>query len=216
MDKDINTPGLFKKLCANRWAWLAGGVLVGMITFIAYRAAIAKDTSVHYHANFAVYVNGKQEKFEGPGFYEEVAACNTHDHDDVKSHAHMHGNVNHAVHVHASGITWGDFFANLGYTLGDTVLSDGKNVYSETPDGQKLHFILNGKHIDTIANQIIKSEDVLLIEHGQENDLAMQEHHNAIPKDAHQLNVTKDPSACSGGQPFNMQSRLKEALGLTD
>src|SRR3982751_3379808 len=77
------------------WLWLVVGLVVGILGFIVYRAAVAKDTDVHYHANFALYINGQQDKFEGPGFYEEVAACNVHNADDLASRAHMHANINH-------------------------------------------------------------------------------------------------------------------------
>jgi len=190
------------------------GVLVGIAGFIVYRAAVAKSPFVHYHANFGVFINGEQQKFAGPGYYEEVTTCNVHNADDVKSRAHMHDNINHVVHVHDHGVTWGDFFNNIGYTVGDKVISDGSNVYVDGQDGNALTFMLNGQRVTTVADLVIKSEDVLLVNYGADNDQALQQHYAAIPKDAHHYNVTADPAACSGGDKFDMKARLKEALGL--
>ena len=196
--------------------WFLIGLIVGLLGFLAYRVAVAKNPNTHYHANFAVWINGKQDTFAGPGYYEEVTACDVHNHDDVKGHAHIHGNINSVVHVHADGVTWGDFFANLGYTLGDNLISDGNKVYTTDQDGNHLVFMLNGRPVENIANTVIKSEDVLLIDYGQDSQAALQQHYDSIPKDAHHYNVTKDPAACSGGQTFDLKARLKDALGFGD
>ncbi len=177
---------------------------------------MAKNPNLHYHANFAVYINGKQDTFEGPGYFEEVSACMDHGHSDVKGRAHMHDNLNHTIHVHDDDVTWGDFFANLGYSLGDNVISDGRNVYVNSQDGKHLIFLLNGQKVSSIANVVIKSEDVLLINYGDASAEAQKQNYDSIPKDAHRYNVAKDPAACSGSQTFDLKARLKDALGFVD
>ncbi len=216
MDKETTAPSTNKKPQINRWLWLVSGLLIGAALFVIYRALVSQNEVVHYHANFAVYVNGKQDKFEGPGYYEEVTTCNVHDHNDLKSRAHMHGNNSHVVHVHADSVTWGNFFANLGYAVGDNVISDGHTAYVEGQDDKHLTFMLNGQKVDSIANQIIKSEDVLLIDYGNDSDTTLKQYFEGIPKDAHKFNVTADPAACSGGETYDVKSRLKDALGFTD
>lgn len=204
-----------KKARVPKWAiWLLL-ILFGALLMVAFRFATIKDTSVHYHANFGLYVNGQQDKFQGPGYYEEVTACNAHNHEDLASRSHMHDNVNTVVHVHDHSVTWSDFFANLGYTLGDTVLVTEKGTYVDGQDGNKLTFILNGQPVTKIANTIIKSEDVLLINYGKDDATTIQSHYAAIPKDAHHYNVTKDPAACQGGENLTPLNRLKQALGFT-
>lgn len=198
----------------SRLAWLVAGIILGIVLFVAVRTATAKNPYTHYHANFAIYINGQAEKFEGPGFYEEVAACNVHNADDLKSRVHMHDNVAHAVHVHDTGVSWGDFFSNIGYTVGSSVLSDGSNTFVNGQDSKKLSYLLNGKPVSDISSTVIKSEDVLLIDYGDDTDQQMQKHFESIPRDAHHLNVTKDPSACSGNSNFDLKARLKQALGM--
>lgn len=190
-------------------------ILIGALLMVAIRYATIKDTSVHYHANFGLYVNGQQDQLQGPGYYEEVTACNVHDHEDVASRTHMHENVNHVIHVHDHSVTWADFFANLGYTLGDTVLVTEKGTYVNGQDGNKLSFTLNGQPVTSIANKVIKSEDVLLINYGNDDTKTLQQRYDAIPKDAHKYNVTKDPAACQGGEDLTPFNRLKQALGFT-
>ncbi len=204
-----------RNIAHPKWALWILLILTGALLMVAIRYATIKDTSVHYHANFGLYVNGQQDQFEGPGYYEEVTACNTHNHEDVSSRTHMHENVNHVIHVHDHSVTWGDFFANLGYTLGDTVLVTEKGTYVDGQDGNKLTFTINGQPATHIANTVIKSEDVLLINYGQDDVKALQTRYDAIPKDAHHYNVTKDPAACQGGEGLTPLNRLKQALGFT-
>ncbi len=188
-------------------------VLVGAIIMVAIRFATAKNPNVHYHANFALYVNGQQDQFQGPGYYEEVTVCDAHDHNNLQSRVHMHDNINSVVHVHDHSVSWADFFNNLGYTLGDKVLVTEKGTYVDGQDGNKLSFMLNGQAVDGIANRIIGDEDVLLINYGQDDAATLQSRYNTIPKDAHHYDVTKDPAACSGGS-FSTWDRLKSALGV--
>lgn len=198
-----------------KWAvWLCL-ILIGALVMVAFRFAMIKDTSVHHHANFGLYVNGQQDQFQGPGYYEEVTACNVHNHEDLASRVHMHGNVNNVVHVHDHGVTWSDFFANIGYTLGDTVLVTEKGTFVDGQDGNKLSFMLNGQPVTHIANTLIKSEDALLINYGKDDARTLQTRYTAIPKDAHRYNITKDPAACQGGEGLTPLNRLKQALGFT-
>ncbi len=205
----------FVKIQVPKWVLLLVIFLCGVLVMITFRYVMIKDTSVHYHANFGLYVNGQKDQFKGPGYYEEVTACNTHNHEDVSSRTHMHENVNSVIHVHDHSVTWSDFFANLGYTLGDTVLVTEKGTYINGQDGNKLTFTLNGQPVTHLANTVIKSEDVLLINYGMEDAKTLQSRYEAIPKDAHQYNVTKDPAACQGGEGLTPLNRLKQALGFT-
>lgn len=194
----------------------AVGLVLAAVLTTGLRFALAKDTSVHYHANFALYINGKQDEFKSFTFYEEVAACNSHDADNPKVRVHLHDNKPHLVHVHAGGVTWGQFFENLGYTLGDNLISTDNGVYITGDDGNKLTFTLNGKKTDAIANKLISSEDVLLINYGKDDDSMLTQRYDNIPRDAGTANSTKDPSACSGGHEFTFWNRLKQALGFSE
>ena len=86
------------------------GFVGGFLWLAGLRYFIAQPEEVHYHANFAVFINGERELFELPTYYEEVAACTTAYHDNPKGRVHMHGEVNDVIHVHDARVTYGNFF----------------------------------------------------------------------------------------------------------
>lgn len=190
------------------------GLLVAFVATTAVRFSLIKNDDVHFHANFSLYINGQEDQFKSFTFYEEVATCDVHAIDDLKGRAHMHDQNGHMVHVHAHAVSWGAFFSNLGYTLGDNVIKTDNGVYISGDDGNKLTFILNGQPVNNISNTLIKSEDVLLINYGKDSDATLKQRYDAIPRDAHKANVTKDPAACSGTEGHGTWEKMKQALGL--
>lgn len=187
------------------------GFLLGIAWFIGVRFALYQKDEVHYHANFAVYVNGEKEEFNSFAYYEEVQSCGADEAFNPRNRTHMHDDINHVVHVHDEAATWGHFFANLGFTLGDEVIDTDDQLYIDGQDGE-LSFILNGTEVSTIANQAIRSEDVLLINFGTDADETLQQRYNDITKDAAEYNLRDDPSACTGGKPATFTERLKAAI----
>ncbi len=195
---------------------LGGGMfLLGALVVVGIRFAAIKDDSVHYHANFALYINGQKDEFKSFTFYEEVQACTLNDPDNVKTRAHMHDQNSGLVHVHAHGVTWGQFFDNLGYTLGNKVVATDAGVFTDGQDTNKLSFILNGEPVQTIADRVIKSQDKLLINYGNDDDKTLQNRFNSVPADAAKANTTQDPAACSGSHKLTFTDRLKLSLGLS-
>ncbi len=109
------------------------------VRFITY-----KPDSVHYHANFALYINGQREEFNNVRYYAEIASCILNNEMVPAERAHMHDNVNDVVHVEDHSATWGQFFTNIGWTMGPTaIMAPGDTIYAEN-DMSKLHLILNG------------------------------------------------------------------------
>jgi hypothetical protein len=188
--------------------------LVGAVTIVAIRFTAIKDDSVHYHANFALYVNGQKDEFKSFTFYEEVEACTLHDDDNVKALVHMHNQNPGLIHVHDHGRTWGQFFNNLGYTLGDKVIVTDSGVYATGQDDNKLSFILNGQATQAIANRVIKSGDKLLINYGKDSDQVLHDQYKTVPSDAHKANTEQDPASCSGSKKLTPWIRLKQSLGF--
>lgn len=196
---------------------LAAGFLLGLAILVGVRFATLREPDhVHYHANFALYINGKRDEFTGPGFYEEVSVCSSDNKDDPKARAHLHDNVNHVVHVHDNAVTWSAFFANLGYTLGDDVIQTEKGLYVSGKDGKKLSFVLNGQPVQFIANKVIEDQDVLLISYGKSNQATLKKQFDSVETDADEYDANKDPATCSGpgNGPLTFGERLKQSLGL--
>jgi len=182
---------------------LAGsiGIVLGVLVLLGIRFATYSGLDqVHYHANFAIYVNGVRQEFKGFQYYEETAAeiCTLHPIDSPKERAHMHDNINSVVHVEDHLVTWGNFMQNLGWGMGDDYLKTSDAMY--TNDGQgKLSFILNGKPIESVAGKIIQDKDQLLISYGTESSDQLQKEYKTVPATAVKYDTSKDPASCGAG-----------------
>lgn len=185
--------------------------LASFIWITAVRFVLYNPTTTHYHANFAIYINGEREMFDSFVFYEEVTQCGG-DAEDPKRRTHMHDDIPDVVHVHDEEVTWGHFFANLGFTLGNRAISTRSETLVEGPDND-FSFILNGEEISQIANRIIGDEDRLLIDLGSSDKAVTQSRYDKVAKTAAAYNETADPSACSGSEvDTSFTERLKKAL----
>lgn len=192
----------------------AAGFLLGAVWLVAIRFLTVKSDAVHYHANFALYINDRQDTFESPSFYEEVQACSADEHNNPKTRVHMHDNKAHLVHVHAEGVTWSQFFTNLGYVLGDNLIKTDDGIYVDGQDGNQLTYIINGDETGAIANRVIKSEDVLLVNYGKTPGADISSRFQAVTRDAGEANLTKDPATCSGDTELTPLKRLEKAVGF--
>lgn len=131
--------------------------MLGVLTLFGIRFTTYKSDDVHFHANFALYINGTKDDFKNFSFYKEVAACDVHNIDDVEARVHMHDNNPGLIHVHAHGVSWGAFFSNLGYTLGNKAVTTDAGTYIDGQDGNSLKFLLNGEKVSSIQNKLIKT-----------------------------------------------------------
>jgi hypothetical protein len=188
------------------------GLVLGSLVILGIRFATYSPKHTHYHANFAVYVNGEREEFKNPLYYQEVTACQTGDAPILpEQRAHMHDNVNSAVHVHDDGVTWGDFFTNLGWYVGPDFIRTRDGTMYETNGDSKLHIMLNGTDLTggaAISRQVIGDEDKLLVSFGNISDADLQKEYKTVPATAHKLDVSKDPASCGGSEHLTVQDRL--------
>lgn len=191
--------------------FVAVGFVLGIVWFIAVRVILYKSESVHYHANFSLFIENEQEMFEESAFYEEVSSCGSSEFDPL-TRVHMHDNISDVAHVHDGSVTWGNFLENLGFTLGDDVLYARTNTYVDGQGG-KLTFMLNGKKVQSIAGKRILSEDKLLISYSKAGD-NIDEQYAKVASSAAEYNQTADPSACSGSADEGFMDRLKIVVGL--
>ncbi len=197
----------------TRWFIGASCLIVGAAVVLGIRYFTYKPETTHYHANFALYINGQREQFKGPQYYEETEMCAVDTGMTTNERAHMHDGVNNVVHVEDHAVTWGQFFANLGWYMGPDFI-DGPGVsgmmYQATGDSQ-LHLILNGKDytgLSGLQDTVIHDQDKLLVSYGNLSQATLQQEYNAIPSTAHHYDVTQDPSSCSGHDGMTMHDRL--------
>jgi len=188
--------------------------LFGVIWLLAVRFATMShgDIHDHYHANFAVYINGERELFDNFIFYEEVQACTGDSLNDPKTRVHMHNSINHVVHVHDTAATWGHFFANLGFGLGSNYIKTDKGVFVDGASGKKLSIILNDASDGSVYNSTVQNEDKLLISYGNETEAELETQYQSIGQDADVYNEGTDPSSCSSGNTFSRSERFKKTI----
>lgn len=188
----------------NRWFIAAACFLFGALVILGIRFFTYSPESVHYHANFALYINGQRETFNSPSYYEETASCSADTAVTPTDRAHMHDNVNDVVHVEDHAVTWGQFFTNLGWYMGPNYIEgSGPNgtMYLENGNNQ-LHLILNGQDytdLGGLQNTVIHDQDKLLVSFGDLSSETLQQEYKAIPSTAHHYDVTQDPASCMGG-----------------
>ncbi len=190
------------------------GFVAGCLWLLAVRFFLAVNTETHYHANFALYIDGQKDEFDNFTFYEEVQSCSGDQLDNPRARAHMHDRINHVVHVHDNAVTWGHFFANLGYGLTNTALKTDNGVFVDGVEGKELRFLVNGEEVQTVANRVIGDQDVLLVNYGSEDSDELVRRYDDILKDADEFNQRTDPSSCSGGRPLTFGERFRQALGF--
>lgn len=198
----------------TKWFLGLSGFILGIILILGIRvAAYQPPEDIHYHANFAVYINGQREQFKAMTYYEETAATSCGASEETEStpmsRIHMHGNVNDVVHVEDSRVTWGNFFTVLGWNIGPSYVSTRDSVYQS--DGQaKVSYILNGKQVDNVANTIIGDQDKLLVNYGSQTTSELNQEYGQIQNNALKADQSKDPASCGSHEnSTSIRDRMK-------
>ncbi len=170
--------------------------------------------ATHYHANFMIYVDGQPLDLSGDRYMEEVASCYAESGGNIAPvhRAHMHEGMGNVVHVHHPGVTWGHFFANIGFAVGtDYLFTDSDRLMNEGERSLKL--VVNGFAVESIENRPILSEDRLVVSFGSESfDDVMSTHFGAVPTTAAEFNETQDPASCAGHGELTFMERLRWAF----
>lgn len=184
------------------------GILVGFLIFAGIRFFTYSPERTHYHANFAVYINGERQQFKGPQYYEDIASCSAYNDMTPEKRTHMHNNVNDVVHVHDHAVTWGAFFQNLGWAIDSDFIKTDTTLYPV--DGtHEMTFVLNGKDQPDITNKVIGDDDRLLVSYGSYDKQQITKQYDAIPKTAEKHDHTQDPASCSGSERITAKDRFK-------
>jgi hypothetical protein len=162
-----------------------------------------------------VYINGKREEFKGLQYYKEVATCSTYEGiTDPGKRAHMHDNINSAVHVHDHAVTWEQFFNNLGWTVTAHMIETDDGTRYVDDETNKVHILADGQDysgldgISSFMNTVIKDRSRLLVSYGDASDQVLQKEFQSVPSTAKKYDETKDPSSCSGDEAAPLKVRL--------
>lgn len=184
------------------------GVILGLLIFAAIRFFTYNSPQhTHYHANFAIYINGQQLKFEDPSNYQEVVSCIKDDETNPLHRAHMHDGIYDVIHVHADAVTWNQFFENLNITTDTTYLRAKNDSFISSPPNQ-VTYILNGKKIDSLNGLVINTKDKLLANYGSEDANIITQRYDSITDKAAIYNEKLDPASCGGNLTNSFSDRL--------
>ena len=186
---------------------LAGAVvgigLVGAARFVTL-AELPTSDGPHYHANFAVFLDGERLDLGAMHYMQDVAACKANpDLILAVERAHMHEGIHDVVHVHHEGATWGHFFANIGFALGDDFLITDRGERYFAEGDRTLKFVLDGLDVPSVFNSVIESEERLLISFGRESvEEILESQLPEIPSTANIFNqYHRDAGGCSASEP---------------
>lgn len=197
---------------------VGAGFLLGVLVVFGIRfATYSPPEHNHYHANFAVFINGEREEFKQPKYYEEVAICSTGTGITMpQQRAHMHDNVNAVVHVHDHATTWGQFFENLGWNIGPDFIQTADGTLYKEDDTNKLHLVINDQDytgITNLTNMVIEDRSRVLISFGEQNKESLDEQFDTVANNALRYNETTDPASCSSGhETGSFGDRLRSVL----
>ena len=199
------------KFVKTRWFLAICCVLLGALVVLGIRFATYHPDDVHYHANFALYINGKREEFKSGQYYTEIEMCKQKNVIVPQERAHMHENINNVIHIEDHAVTWGQFFTTVHYYLGPTsIAAPDDNVYSLSGDS-KLHLILNGQDytdLGGLQNTVINDKDKLLVSYGNYSDMELSAQYKAIPSTAAKYDMAKDPKSCGSHSKTSLHDRF--------
>jgi hypothetical protein len=190
------------------------GAVAGVLLLGGLRFAFAPwDAPTHYHANWAVFIDGERLDLTDERYMEDASACADRRDVQAADRVHMHDGNHDVVHVHHEGATWGHLMSVLGFGLGPDYLitDDGRRLFSE--DGRTLKFVINGLQVSEIHNRVIRPGDRLVISYGPETaDQVLAEQFPQVASNAPEYDRTYDPAGCSGPQRLPLLERLRAAF----
>jgi hypothetical protein len=189
---------------------VCGFLLLGAARFLGQSV----EHAVHYHANWAVFLDGSRLDLTGDRYMEDIAQCSADpSHQRPEDRVHMHEKNHEVVHVHASGVTWGHLLANLRFGIGDDYLITDEGARYLTDEERTLKFIVNGVAVRSIVNRPIGDQDRLLISYGSESEEDVVSSQFAqVAATAATYNVAPDPASCSGQHETGVGERLRQAF----
>jgi hypothetical protein len=187
----------------HRWAYAVvflAGAFAGVLVLSGLRFATQEpEHVVHYHANWAVFVDGARLDLGAGRYMEDVFQCSLDpSHQRPEDRVHMHEGKQDIVHVHAAGVTWGHFLANLGFGVGEDYLDTDRGRL-QNEGARTLKFVLNGRSVGSIRNLAIGDMDRLLISYGPESiEEVAGAQYARVSQDAAEYNHRPDPASCAG------------------
>lgn len=171
------------------YIWIA--ILLAVLFFAGYIYAGSMYIPPHFHANFALYIDDERFDFSDDAYMEDVAGCSLTGKMYPEDRVHLHENNPDTIHVHAEWVSWGHFFANNNIVFGENFIK----LDSWEVKNWAMSFILNGEEVRNPFNDLIKSEDRMLIAYNSSDAETLYE---TVSDNAPEYNEKYDPGSCGG------------------
>lgn len=185
-------------------------ILATGVFLVWYIYSASEHVPPHFHANFAMYIDGEKIDFSGDQYMEDVAGCSITGDIMPKDRVHLHENNPDTIHVHAAGVSWGHFFANNNITFWEKYLVlDNWTVYKNN-DSSSIKYIINWKIKTNPFNKFIWSKDRLLIAYGNKTDEELLILYETVSDNAGEYNEKYDPGSCGGTNENGILVILRE------
>lgn len=156
---------------------IAVGMVIGRMLLDTGTSEVGVVGDLHYHADFALYVNGERYDFAREKYLST-------ENESLSNFAHLHDLDGNVIHKHAEGVTLGFFLETLGMKLDDTclVLDEGTSYCNE--GNKELKMYVDGKHNDKFDRYDLQDEDRILLSYGDEVEQEINEQIQSVTDEA--------------------------------
>jgi hypothetical protein len=174
-------------------------LIIWVVLFLTgYVLSASEHAAPHFHANFAMHINGERVDFSAVEYSEDIAGCSITGEITPKDRVHLHENNQDTIHIHASGVSWGHFFANNNFSFWENYISLDSGEMFQNNNIAKIQYVLNGKIKNNPFNRAIWSKDRLLINYGTQTEIELLELYETVSDNAGEYNAKYDPGSCWG------------------
>lgn len=127
------------------------------------------ETKFPKKASFSIYTNGTLRTFSSSMYH------------NLSETVYISAENPNQVVVNVEGVTWGDFFSTLPFSLTEDCLVTGaKQTFCNSSRGT-LKFYINGEQVEGALNKVINDGDKLLVSFGNESEVTINSQINNIP-----------------------------------
>lgn len=177
-----------------------------------YIHAGSKYIPPHFHANFAMYINGERIDFSDAKYSEDIAWCSITWEPKPEDRVHLHENNQDTIHIHDSWVSWGHFFANNNFSFWDEyIVLDSGEIY-QNDETSSVNYVLNGKSVNNPFNRTIGSKDRLLIHYWDISEDELSALYETVSDNAGEYNAKYDPGSCGWTNENGLIVLLTEML----
>lgn len=160
---------------------------VFFVRFLMTGSATNPDPN-HAHADFAMWFDGEKFDFSQQKYMSEAPRANAEGEivpTEIpgRRHLHLHDGNGHIIHRHKPGLTLGDFFRSIGFTMTKTCLKTDEG--REACDTGKSHWrmIVNGEERPMDPGYVFNDLDQILLSYSA-SDTAYQDQWKELTDEA--------------------------------